>query len=105
MCEYFECTPGPTFDPAALFRDCIESGADALLMDQEALPASFFDLSSGHAGELLHRLSVYQMRLAVVVPDLTVHSESFQAFAREANRGLQFRFVPSRREAIEWLSS
>lgn len=103
MSTYFEPTPADPFDPTGVVRSCIESGAHALLLDEAALSPNFFDLSSGAAGELLHKLSVYRMRMAAVVPDLSRHSANFQAFAREANKGNQFRFFPTRQEAVAWL--
>jgi len=103
MHTYYEIRPTLPFDPTAFIQAGAENNADCLLFDQDALPPEFFDLSSGLAGELLHRLSIYQSRMAAVVPELTVHSANFQAFAREANRGDQFRFFSTREEAIDWL--
>jgi len=103
MSAYFEPSPVSPFDPTAIITSCIETGAQALLLDEGALPSQFFDLSSGLAGELLHKLSIYRMRMAAVVPDSSTYSANFQAFIREANRGLQFRFFPSRQEAVTWL--
>jgi hypothetical protein len=105
MKKFYEAAATENFDPTQIFRDCIENGAASLLLDSPALPAEFFDLSNGLAGELLHKLSVYHMRMAAVIPDLTVHAASFQAFVSEANRGEQFRFFSTRREAIDWLES
>jgi len=90
--------------PSELVEACIERAADGLLLDHGSLPAAFFDLSSRIAGELVHRITLYGIRTAIVVPDLAVHSEPFQEFAREANRSSQFRFFRSRREAAEWLA-
>ena len=105
MKEFFEARATEHFDPALIFTDCVENGASSLLLDRSALPAEFFDLSTGLLGELLHKLSVYHMRMAAVIPDLTDHSVNFQSFASEANRGEQFRFFPTRQEAIDWLES
>ncbi len=107
MSTYFElqAQPDGAFDPREVATTCIESGAHAMLADQAALPPAFFDLSSGVAGELLHRFSVYGIRLAGVVPDPSAHSGTFQDFLRESNRGKQFRFFPTREEAIRWLES
>jgi len=102
---YFETEAGAPLDPAAVVGGCIESDAAAVLLDERALPADFFDLSTGLAGELLHKLSTYRLRLAGVVPDPTAHSTRFQEFLRETNRGAQFRFFTTRREAITWLES
>ena len=103
---YFEPSPAQaaSLDAAGVVTSCVESGARALLLDRAALPPAFFDLSSGFAGELLHRLGLYGIRLAAVVADPSRCSRSFQDFAREANRGREFRFFPTREEAIEWLS-
>ena len=105
MGTYLEVKPTHPFDPTAVVISCAEAGADCLLLDEKSLPAEFFDLSSGLAGELLHRLSIYYMRLAAVVPDPSAHSPHFQAFVLEANKGDQFRFFPTRQEAIAWLES
>jgi hypothetical protein len=105
MAAYYEPNPSTPLDPTRIVADCIESGAACLLLDEPSLPPQFFDLSSGLAGELLHRLSLYRMRLAAVVPEQSDHSTHFRAFIREANRGEQYRFFPTRDEAIEWLES
>jgi len=102
---YFEPRAGAVRDPAAVLTGCIENGADSVLMDADALPDEFFDLSTGFAGELLHKLTTYRIRLAAVVSDPSAYSTRFQEFVGEANRGRQCRFVATRREAIEWLES
>ena len=105
MLTYIEPTTETTFDPDVLVSICIENGAGALLLDDSAAPIEFFDLSTRVAGELLHGLSKYALRLAVVVPDVELYAQAFQAFARESNRGQQARFFASRNEAVEWLES
>jgi hypothetical protein len=82
---------------------CIEHGARALLLDERTTPAAFFNLASGFAGELLHKLGMYRIRLAVVVPDLARHPNRFQEFARESNTRGDCRFFPDRAAALEWL--
>jgi hypothetical protein len=107
MNPYAELEPRApdAFDPREAVTVCIESGAHALLADDGSLPAAFFDLSTGVAGEMVHRLTLYGVRMAAVVPDPALHSVRFQEFAREANRGHQFRFFPTREAAIGWLES
>ena len=92
-------------DPLAVLIRCIEQEARALLFDRGALPAAFFDLSTGIAGELAQKLVNYGIRMAAVVPDLSAHSPRFREFARETNAGRQLRFFPTRQEAIAWLES
>lgn len=90
--------------PMDLIAGCLENGSGLLLADEGVLPAEFFDLSSGFAGELVQKLANYDIRMAAVVPDESVHSSAFQAFAREANRSKQVRFFASRVQAVEWLT-
>jgi len=103
MPRVFEPQTTGRLDPRQLATQCVESGSGALLLDAAALPPEFFDLSSRIAGELLHQLGLYRIRLAVVISDATAHSEPFQDFVREANRGAAFRFFETREEARAWL--
>ena len=103
MPKYIELDKSHSLDPIEVIQSCAEVEAQAVLVDGGILPAEFFDLSSGVAGELVNKLSMYRIRLAAVVPDVSIHSEHFQAFAREANRRGDVRFFPNREEAIGWL--
>lgn len=103
MPAYFE--PAGPIDPLAAVVACIEHDAPALLLDAGALPAAFFDLRTGVAGELVQKLVNYGIRLAAVVPDLDAQPPRFREFAREANGGRQFRFFATRSDAIDWLAS
>jgi hypothetical protein len=102
---FLEPYRGEAGDPVKAVVRCIEEGVPALLFDHGALPAVFFDLRSGVAGELVQKLVNYGLRMAAVVPDLSVHSERFREFAREANAGRRFRFCATRVEAIAWLEA
>ncbi|MEW5797710.1 MAG: DUF4180 domain-containing protein [Bacteroidota bacterium] len=106
MTAYFEYKPqtADKFDPEAIVAECIEKDHGALLLDSSILPREFFDLSSGVTGALIHRLSLYGIRMAVVIPDTSRYSRPFQDFVREANRGKQSHFVPTREEAVAWLN-
>lgn len=103
--EIYEADAEQPADPIAALIRCIEQGARALLFDRGALPAAFFDLSTGVAGELAQKLVNYHVRVAAVVPDLPACSPRFRDFARETNAGRQLRFFPTRQEAIAWLES
>jgi len=102
---YFEVEPTTPLDPAAILSSCVESGAAAVLLDEPALTPEFFDLSTGLAGELLHKLGLYRIRLAGVVPAPSAHPTRFQEFLRESNTGKAFRFFATRPEAVAWLES
>ena len=105
MNTIFEPEPTEQITPETVVAECIESGSDRVLLDRDSLVPEFSDLSSGFAGELLHRLSVYRLRMAAVVSDGAPHGERFEEFVREANRGQLCRFFPSREEALAWLES
>ena len=105
MPEFFEPEGVRPVDPVRAVVACIEQETRALLLDAGALPAAFFDLRTGVAGEVVQKLVNYGIRMAAVVPDLAAHPPRFRQFAREANRGAQFRFFPTRAEAVAWLAS
>jgi hypothetical protein len=92
-------------NPEAVATECIEAGCDAMLLDADALPPEFFDLSTRMLGTLLHRLDLYRIRLAAVVPDVQDRSGAFQDFVRETNAGSRFRFFTNRSEATAWLET
>jgi hypothetical protein len=103
MQTYFEVEPQHRFDPMGIIEEAANRKARSLLFNEGVLPEAFFDLSTGVAGELLNKTATYRLRLACVVPDLSPYSSKFQAFVREANRGGEIRFFPSREEAVQWL--
>lgn len=107
MISYFEYRdPGAMPpDPVAVVTACFEHDARGLLVDEHALPEAFFDLRTGMAGALVQRLSLYGIRMAVVVAEPARYTRSFQAFLREANRGTQFRFFQQREDAVAWLEA
>jgi len=90
-------------NPADLVNRCIESGAKSVLLEESKIPDKFFDLSSGLFGELLHKLSIYHIKLAIVVSDPDTYSKSFQSFLNEANQGNTIHSFSSRQSAINWL--
>jgi len=94
---------GDCATPRDVLVRSIESGADRILMEADALPPQFFDLSSGAAGDLVQGLANHGIRVSVVAPDLALRSQAFQAFAKEANRGRAIRFFESATAAEEWL--
>ncbi|MFF5566618.1 DUF4180 domain-containing protein [Streptomyces sp. NPDC012623] len=70
--------------------------AEVIAVPAERLDDTFFDLSTGVAGEILQKLVNYRFRL-VVVGDISLHlaaSSSLPDLVREANRGRQIWFVP-----------
>ncbi len=73
---------GPIADAKRLvswFGDVMGEGATALVVPAEALPASFFDLRSGLAGDVLQKAANYRIVFAVV-GDVAEHSAKMRAF-------------------------
>ena len=71
----------------------------------ENLPARFFDLSSGEAGQILQRLRTYHVRIALVRSPALQLSSRFAELLEEEQRGPYFRLFDARAEAQEWLCS
>ena len=92
------------------FRDITDalgacSGARGLILTEHDLAAEFFDLRSGLAGELFQKFTNYQVRLAIVVPDPTVHGRRFSELACEHTTHNLIRIVRSEAQASAWLCS
>ena len=87
-----------------LVEACGNAGVDRLALYPENLPEGFFDLSSKIAGEVLHRLRLYRVRLAVVqTPGLKLSSRFGEMLADEKRYGY-FGLFDSLDEAKDWLS-
>jgi hypothetical protein len=77
---------------------------DKLVLYPENLPEGFFDLSSGVAGEVLHKLRIYRVRLAVVrTPGLTLSSRFGEMLSDEWRYGY-FGLFDDLPAALDWLS-
>lgn len=78
-------------------------GNGYLLLDETELPADFFQLNTGLAGELLQKFVNYQLPLAIVVRDASAYGERFAELMREHHRHPQVRFFASPEAARAWL--
>ena len=78
---------------------------DNLIIHSECLPADFFELKSGMAGEILQKFSNYRMKLAIVGEFSAVKSKSLRDFIRESNTRGVISFVPTVEEALSRLSN
>lgn len=103
--RFLECVDGITRveDALDLIAGCIEHDSGRVLIESSALPAAFFELRSGFAGEFLQKFSNYRVRLAAVFPSEDAYSDRFREFLLEARRGRDFRVFAARSEAEAWL--
>ena len=92
-------------DATDLVGNASYSGATHMLLPAECLDASFFDLRSGFAGEVMQKFVNYHLRLAIIGDFERYGSASLQAFIREANAGRHFAFVADRSEALAVITS
>jgi hypothetical protein len=84
------------------FLDMIANiSARTFILQEEMLDASFFDLRTGVAGEILQKCSNYYIRLAIVGNFSQYESESLHDFMYESNKTGQILFVDTVDAAID----
>ena len=90
-------------DVNVLLESCFSTGARAIVLHAENLPAAFFDLSSGVAGEMLQKLRTYGgYRLAVIEGAVRPSSRFAEMEAEERWKG-HFALCDSVAAAHEWV--
>jgi hypothetical protein len=72
----------------------------SMILHSANLPAEFFDLKSGFAGEILQKFSNYRMKLAIIGDFTEIKSKSLRDFIRESNNRRTISFVSSIEEAL-----
>jgi len=87
-------------DAGELLMNCRYNGSDSIIIKEENLPAEFFDLSTGLAGDILQMFSTYQGRLAIIGDFSKFDSKSLSDFIYESNKGKRINFVSTFEEAV-----
>ncbi|WP_373552439.1 DUF4180 domain-containing protein [Haliscomenobacter sp.] len=82
-----------------LLINCAYQGAEKIIIHAHQLIPDFFDLKTGIAGEILQKVSTYQLRLAIVGDFSQYTSKSLQDFIFESNKMGRVSFVSSAEEA------
>lgn len=91
-------------DALAIVASAYEQGADKILLHEERLPPTFFDLSTRFAGEFVQKLVNYHLAVgAVFARPASEYSKRFVEYIGEARRGRQFRTFQTETDAIRWL--
>lgn len=72
----------------------------SFIIEEHNLPAAFFDLKTGVAGDILQKFSNYQFKLAIICDLNKYKSKSLSDFIRESNRIGRVIFVDSEDAAI-----
>lgn len=82
---------------------CTEPDLHKVLISDGSLPADFFNLSTGLAGEIALKLTGYRIKTAILVDLDGISSERFKEWASECNRGNEIHFTSDILEAEDWL--
>lgn len=82
-----------------------ETGETKIVIDKRVICNDLFILSTGIAGEILQKLTNYQVKVAIYGYYSHYSSKPLHDFIYESNHGKDFFFVGTKEEAIQKLSS
>ena len=91
-------------DALDILANCAYQDARRIVMYQENISDSFFDLKTTLAGDILQKFSNYNVKLAIVGDFSKYSSNSLRDFIYESNKAGRISFVATRDEAIDALS-
>jgi hypothetical protein len=77
--------------------------AGMMIIHENQITPSFFDLKTGLAGDILQKFSNYRMQLALIGSFSKYKSRSLQDFIRECNKGNRIFFSDNLNDAIDKL--
>jgi hypothetical protein len=93
-----------TDDALDLMAESRYLDAGKMIIRENQITPSFFDLKTGLAGDILQKFSNYRMQLALIGSFSKYKSKSFQDFIRECNKGNRIFFLENQKAAITKLS-
>ena len=107
---YVRCAPhdgmlAGEVDLLDLLAGCYDLGSNRVLLDEEHLPPEFFDLKSGLAGAIFHKLSTYHAKAAIVVDMDGIQNQRFRELIYECNKGDEIHFFDNVAQAERWLAA
>lgn len=91
---------GSLATPGDFLDTLMSAPSPTLVIESSSLPARFFDLKTGFAGEVLQKVSTYRRRLVVIGDFSSVTSKSLNDFIRESNSTGQVVFARDVDQAI-----
>lgn len=77
--------------------------AECLVLRREELPAAFYDLTAGVAGEFLQKVADYRRRLVILGDFSPFEGSAFGRLIAESNRFGRIVFAADREEALRYL--
>lgn len=85
-----------------LMSICFENNIELLLIDNNVLSDSFYNLKTGFAGMVIQKLVNYNIKIAVII-DKEMISKRFKEFLIESNKGNHFGGFSDLDVAEKWL--
>ena len=82
---------------------CLSNDSDKILLREENMPKSFFDLSTRIAGEFIQKVKIYRIKTAILIKDIGNKSKYFEDMLREENTKDDVGFFKSEKDAVNWL--
>ncbi len=98
-----EITIKDTDDALNLMAEARYLDAGKMIIHENQITPSFFDLKTRLAGDILQKFSNYRMQLALIGNFSKYKSKSLQDFIRECNKGNRIFFSENLNDAIEKL--
>jgi hypothetical protein len=92
-----------TDDALDLMAESRYLDAGKMIIYENQITPSFFELKTGLAGDILQKFSNYRMKLALIGSFSKYKSKSLQDFIRECNNGNRIFFPENLDDAIEKL--
>jgi len=93
-----------TQDAVDLIANCNYQGTSGIILREENVIDSFFDLKTKVAGDKLQKFSTYQSRLAIIGDFTKFTGNSLREFIRESNKLGRINFVGTMDEAKNCLT-
>lgn len=93
-----------TQDALDVMASIRSNGCDRVVIPKDNLPAEFFELRTGVAGEILQKFVNYQMKIAIVGEFECYQSKSLHDFIYECNKGRHVFFQKNMEDAVEALA-
>ena len=93
-----------TDDALDLMAESRYLDAGKMIIRENQITPSFFDLKTRLAGDILQKFSNYRMQLALIGNFSKYKSKSLQDFIRECNKGNRIFFLENQKAAITKLS-
>ena len=80
-----------------------EHKTNLFMLDETNFDATFYDLKSGLAGEIVQKFSNYRVWAVIIGSFQSVRSKRFLEFMAESNKGNQLKFTEDKEGALAWL--